>query len=100
MDVHFRSVPDARCWEQRILHLLPQVGRIEIEKNDKRRIASVKWAPPHHRRGLEFVRSELDKRLSWRCRSVSGRRFPSPLRRWRCRPGFPRPRARRPRCGA
>ena len=28
--------------EQRILHLLAQGGRIEIEKNDKKRIASVK----------------------------------------------------------
>lgn len=28
--------------EQRILHLLAQGGRIEIEKNDKRRVAQVK----------------------------------------------------------
>ncbi|MBZ9683774.1 MULTISPECIES: YjhX family toxin [unclassified Mesorhizobium] len=28
--------------EQRILHLLAQGGRIEIERNDKKRIASVK----------------------------------------------------------
>ncbi|WP_421913254.1 YjhX family toxin [Mesorhizobium sp.] len=28
--------------EQRVLHLLAQGGRIEIEKNDKKRIASVK----------------------------------------------------------
>ncbi|MDX8529946.1 YjhX family toxin [Mesorhizobium sp. VK25A] len=30
-----------RCGEQRILHLLAQGGRIEIEKNESRKIASV-----------------------------------------------------------
>ena len=60
--------------EQRILHLLAQGGRIEIEKNQKKRIASVKcltrdgWHYPGGgpyrmtRRGLELVRSEFDNR--------------------------------------
>ncbi|RUY92660.1 MULTISPECIES: YjhX family toxin [unclassified Mesorhizobium] len=32
----------AALWKQCILHLLAQGGRIEIEKNEKKRIASVK----------------------------------------------------------
>jgi uncharacterized protein YjhX (UPF0386 family) len=86
------SPMDISRTEQRILHLLAQGGRIEIEKNQKKRIASVKcltrdgWhypgvdldlfrklkrkkavsssggGPYITRRGLELVRSELDNR--------------------------------------
>ena len=67
--------------EQRILHLLAQGGRIEIEKNQKKRIASVKCLTRDgwHYRGVDvdvksgglLIRpSTITVYFSWRSRLI------------------------------
>jgi uncharacterized protein len=51
------SQMDISRTEQRILHLLAQGGRIEIEKNEKKRIASVKCLT---RDGWHYPEVDLD----------------------------------------